>query len=115
MIGNKYTILNTVKVIILIYLRHEINTRLLIEYAVGVFSGTTNIAVKNMFHADHYCGRRMALNYVNPDIVTIKITKAGKRTIHINKQIRQKCLRGLIRGFNRGILVIDDPFLLVSF
>jgi len=87
----------------------------LIEHAVGVYSGTTNAAVKKMFHADDYCGRRMALNYVNPDIATIKITKAGKGTIHINEQIRQKCVRGLIRGFNRGILVIDDPFLLVFF
>ena len=80
---------------------------------MGIYSGTTNVAIKNMFHADSYCGRRMALNYVNPDIVTLKITKAGHRTIHINKYIRMKCLKGLIRGFNRGILVIDDPFHLV--
>jgi hypothetical protein len=93
--------------------RHEINVRLLVEYAVGIYSGTSNAAVKNMFHADHYCGQRMALNYVNPDIVTIKITKAGHRTIHINKEIRKKCLKGLIRGFSRGILVVDDPFLVV--
>jgi hypothetical protein len=86
----------------------QINTRILVEYSSGILTGSigTNPDLTDKFAGESFCGLRLALMYAYPPDVTLIKTKSGKSNISLNSKNKKKCLKGTIRGFGRGILVV---------
>jgi hypothetical protein len=90
-----------------------IHSRLLMEHATGLLTGAanTNHSLYNLFQGEYACGQRMMAIHAHTSIITPLFTKSGTSTISMNSWGKKKCMRGMLRGFTRGMLIVKDPLM----
>jgi len=89
-----------------------LNVRTLLEHSTSIFSGsmTTDYSLLNIFRGENVCGMRVSVVQLNPDEPTIKQQRTGEGVLSLTNYGKKKCMKGLIRGFPRTMLLLRDPF-----
>lgn len=91
------------------------NIRLLIEHTTGILTGAIDAdeALINLLPGENSCGTLMALMFGQLPHVSIMYKKSGRPTLSLSPQGKRKCMKGMIRGFDRGVLLLRDPYVLL--
>ena len=87
-------------------------TRLLIEYATGYYTGSIygDTTLFELFPGEVHCGKRLSVIKVHPgNLIITRNTNEGPIWIN-HKYSTITCKRGMIKGFNRMLLIIRDPW-----
>jgi len=93
----------------------HVNTRLLYEHATGYNTGAveSNNSLLSVFNGEFACGQRMGLVHVRSTSAKITLTRGITPAVRLPLHGRRKCLKGMIRGFTRAVILVHDPFVAI--
>jgi hypothetical protein len=93
----------------------HVNTRLLYEHSTGYNTGAveSNNSLLSVFNGEFACGQRMGLIHVRSTSAKITLTRGITPAVRLPLHGRRKCLRGMIRGFTRAVILVHDPFVAI--
>jgi hypothetical protein len=90
----------------------SVAVRQLVEHSTGLYTGAmeTNASLVDLLHGEGFCGQRLAAVQASPRDVTIKLARSAHGVVSLTNSGKRKCMKGMIRGFSRAVLVLRDPF-----